>query len=609
MEVQNNFSKKLYIIIALVLLIGIMLQLSRSQFVLKFQKNESLAQQTAQAFTALPTAELTELEGNNYCVISNEQEEYSSKLSANAIKSLDYMQKKTISIDINVELPELEKCDVVILATNEIVNIGTSEEIEQFVYNGGYIFFMSYLEIDAEYQMLYRLFGVTSFGNSIETKGIYLTSNVLIGEKDLLIEEDFMSNISVMVDLDEKAELLAESDKKVPLLWRSEYGQGAFMSFNGTLLSEKINRGFFTGALSLLEPNFIYTIFNSKVFFIDDFPAPIAQGKNDIIYDEYKLGTPAFFREVWWPNMLMVSRKYNMKYTGALIESYNDRISPPFNNSNDIEGSNLISYGREIIKSGGELAFHGYNHQSLVLNPAVSNKFGYKAWKNEEDMTEAIEELVEYTKSAFPSYTVTAYVPPSNVLSPEGREALKKGWPDVTVISSLYGEDAENISYIQEFEIAKDNILEMPRITSGYYDDIYNHWAETNTMTGVGVFSHFVHPDDVISNDRGNDMGWEDLYLQFNQYMDRVHETYPWVRPMTATEAALNMGNTLQTQISWKMEEDSVSASIVNYKTETSYIFRTDKKIKRLHNCEVMEIDEDVYLVSAKNSEFKIELE
>ncbi|WP_277586477.1 DUF2194 domain-containing protein [Psychrobacillus antarcticus] len=609
MKVQKNFSKKLYMIIALVLMLGIMLQFSRSQYVLKFQINESLARQATLASTELPKAELTELEGSNYCVISNEKEEYSKKLSANAIKSLEYMQKKTVAVDINVEQPDLTKCEVVILATNEIINMGTPEEIEQFVYGGGYIFFMSYLEINSEYQLLYRLFGVTSFGDFVETKGVHLTSNVLIGEKDLLIENEFLSNVSVTVDLDDEAELLAESEKKIPLLWRREYGQGAFMTFNSTLLSEKMNRGFFTGALSMLEPNFIYTIFNSKVFFIDDFPAPIAYGKNETIYEEYKLDTPSFFRDIWWPNMLKASKKYDMKYTGAVIESYNDRVIPPFNNSDDIEGNSLISYGREIIKSGGELAFHGYNHQSLVLDTKVSDKFGYNAWKSEEDMTEAIDELVNYAKTAFPSYTVTAYVPPSNVLSSTGRAALKNGWPDLTVISSLYGEDEENLAYVQEFEIAQDNILEMPRITSGYYDDIYNHWAEANTMTGLGVFSHFIHPDDVISSDRGNNMGWEELYLQFNQYMDRVHETYPWIRPMTATEAALDMRNTLQTKVNWRVEENSVSASIANYQTETSYIFRTDKKVKRLHHCEALKIDDNVYLVTAKSSEFKIELE
>lgn len=596
-------------IIALILLLGIMLQISRSQYVLKFQTNESLVQQATLAATELPEVKKTILEGTNYCVISNEKEEYSQQLSANAIKSLEYMQKKTIAVDINVELPELTKCDVVILATNEIINIGTTEEIEQFVYNGGYIFFMSYLEVNSEYELLYRKFGVTSFGDFVGTKGVHLTSNVLIGEKDLLIEEDFLNNISIAVDLDDEAELLAKSETKIPLLWKRKYGQGAFMTFNSTLLSEKMNRGFFTGALSMLEPNFIYTVFNSKVFFIDDFPAPIAYGKNERIYEEYKLDTPSFFRDIWWPNMLKASKKYDMKYTGAAIESYNDRIIPPFNNSDDIEGNSLISYGREIIKSGGELAFHGYNHQSLVLDPQISNKFGYKAWKTEEDMTEAIEELVTYAKTAFPSYTVTSYVPPSNVLSSEGREALKKGWPDLKVISSLYGEDGENLAYVQEFEIAKDNILEMPRITSGYYDNKYNHWAEANTMTGVGVFSHFVHPDDVISSDRGNDMGWEELYVQFNEYMDRVHDTYPWIRPMTATEAALDMANTLQTQVNWKVEDDSVSASIANYQTETSYIFRTDKKMKRLHGCEVLKIDDNVYLVTANSSEFKIELE
>jgi len=596
-------------IITLVLLLGITLQFFRSEYVLKFQGNESLARQTVQESNLLSMEVQSELEGSNYCVVYNSSEEYSKNLSANAIKSLEYMQKKVVVIDSIIEQPNLAKCNVIILATNEIKDLGTTEGIEEYVYKGGYVFFMSYLEIDAEYKMLHKRFGVTSFSNIAATRGINLTSNVLISENNLSINEDFMVNTSVVADLDDNVELLAESEKKVPLLWKREYGKGAFMNFNGSFLTEKMNRGFFTGALSMLEPEFIYTVFNTKVFFVDDFPAPIQPVKNKQIYDEFNRDNPSFYKEIWWPNMLKISRQYNLKYTGGIVESYNNLTQPPFDSPGEIDEDNLISFGKEIIKSGGELAFHGYNHQSLVTDLLVSNKFGYKAWNSEEDMTKAIEELVSYTKSAFPSYTVTAYIPPSNVLSLEGRTALKKGWSDLKVISSLYGEDGAGLAYIQEFEVAKDNIIEMPRITSGYVEDKYNRWAEANTMTGIGVFSHFVHPDDVISRDRANDMRWGELYSHFNNYMDRVHETYPWTKSMTATEAALNIEETLQTQVNWRVEDDSISASITNFKKETSYIFRTEKKLKRLHDCEVLKIDDDVYLVTVNSSEFKIDLE
>lgn len=587
------------------------LQFSRSEVVLKSQVNESLIDKRTQVLAAYTQNQPIETSGNNYCVLYDSLNEYSPTLKDNVVQSLDYMKKKSTVINAQVNKVDLTTCHTTILTTDQLTHIGSAEEIEQYVFEGGYLFFATMLDIDKTYQVLYRKFGISNFDSYIfaETKGIHLVSNVLIGEQGLKIDDDFMTDIARSVHLDKDADLLVESGNGNPILWRNEYGKGAFMTFNGTLLHEKMNRGLFTGALSLLEPNFIYSIFNSKVFYIDDFPAPIAKGNNSIIYEEYKRDTPTFFKEIWWPNMLKTAKNYDIKYTGAIIESYNDRITPPFHNTDDKDGHYLISYGRELIKSGGELGFHGYNHQSLVFDEKISAQFGYHAWQNESDITEAFEELVKYTKKAFPGYKTTSYVPPSNVLSAKGREALKKGWPDVTVIASLYGEDKDGLAYTQEFEVAEDGIIEMPRITSGYFERGYDRWAEANTITGLGVFSHFVHPDDVISSDRGNDMAWDEMYKQFDKNMYRVYHTYPWMRSMPSTEAALDLATVLQTQVNWETTDTSVGGEILNFQMENYYIFRTEKKIKRLHNCEVEKIDKDTYLIKATAETFKIDLE
>ena len=91
-------------------------------------------------------------------------------------------------------------------------------------------------------------------------------------------------------------------------------------------------------------------------------------------------------------------------------------------------------------------------------------------------MAAATKEAVDFAHKAFPSYSMVSYVPPSNVLSPEGREALKKSWPSLAVIASLYPEDGNNLAYVQEYTIAEDGILEMPRVTSGYSEGDFERW-------------------------------------------------------------------------------------------------------------------------------------
>src|SRR5690606_9546319 len=145
--------------------------------------------------------------------------------------------------------------------------------------------------------------------------------------------------------------------------------------------------------------------------------------------------------------------------------------------------TNLIVYGREVLKTGGEIGIHGYNHQSLTFREDIAKEYGYYPWNSYEDMEASVREVVTFIERAFPNYDAVSYVPPSNVLSEEGRTALVNNWENLRVIASLYEDDPKGYSYVQEFEIAEDGIVEMPRITSGYYEAPDMLWLEASVMT------------------------------------------------------------------------------------------------------------------------------
>ncbi|MGO4374633.1 DUF2194 domain-containing protein, partial [Paenibacillus sp. MCAF20] len=387
-----------------------------------------------------------------------------------------------------------------------------------------------------------------------------------------------------------------------------EYGGGSFIVFNGTMMGEKINRGLIAGSVSLMEPEFIYPIFNSKIFFIDDFPSPVPRGINADIYRAYKRDIPSFFRDIWWPDMLKAAKQFDVKYTAVLIQSYNDRVEPPFHAPVDEDHYELIAYGREVIKGEGEIGIHGYNHQSLQMSKKTAEHFGYNMWISAEKMEQSIEEVLSYADKAFPNYEVLSYVPPSNVLSSEGREALKKAWPNLTVISSLYDVDEDKFAYVQEFEIAPDGIIEMPRVTSNYTALSYDRWVEANTMTSVGVFSHFIHPDDLLDSERSHNKNWEELYKEFTANLKRISKTYPWLRSMTSAEGALDMAAAIQSPVTWTRDDNSIQGKVENFQTNLYYVLRTERKIAKLENCSVRKIDTNTYLVEAHESTFSIGL-
>lgn len=88
-----------------------------------------------------------------------------------------------------------------------------------------------------------------------------------------------------------------------------------------------------------------------------------------------------------------------------------------------------------LLNHGGELGFHGYNHMPLCLeNFDYKGLYdGYTLWKSTEDMEKAVTELGEFSSEIFPQQKFSIYVPPSNILSQEGRKALKESMPDISV--------------------------------------------------------------------------------------------------------------------------------------------------------------------------------
>lgn len=600
-----RLKRNVYIILVGILFLAIAVQVTNSQFILQFNRNGTV---DGGLKGLKPAVAIVEPSAKPYCIVFDGTDDFSVKLKTQTENVMGYLKKPVQSLNVRSGAFQASGCQVVISTIVNMELIGDLEELAQYVKEGGYVFQEATpVKGDAFYR-LYRKMGIVNAGKELEAQGVHLTSNVLLGEKDLIINDPFIVNSVMSVELDRESRILAKTADGVPLLWDYPYGQGKFMVFNGTMLQEKINRGLIAGALSMLEPVFVYPIFNSKIVYIDGFPAPITPKIDPIIYNEYHKTRPSFTKDIWWPDMLALATKSDVKYTAVLIESYQNRVNPPFESPTDKDSKGLISYGREVLKSGGEIGLQGYNHQSLTSSQEIADAFDYTPWSSPDDMAEATKEAVDFAHKAFPSYSMVSYVPPLNVLSPEGREALKKSWPSLAVIASLYPEDGKKLAYVQEYSIADDGIMEMPRVTSGYIERDFERWLTANAITTHGIFSHFVLPDDVYSEDRNGGLTWDKMYKNFSDMIVRIHQTYPWLRAMTSAEAAFDMEQELASQVSLSIEGNVLHGKITPFYNRAFFIARMENKIGKLHGCKVEKIDTNTYLITANNHEFDIEL-
>ena len=170
-----------------------------------------------------------------------------------------------------------------------------------------------------------------------ETQGIYkiieelrINTDFMIGAKGFSYNlfVDGILAINLQLSYTDSNLVHAESNNRIPLLWEHKQGKGLIVVNNLSVCSRE-NRGYYAAAYSLLQDVFAYPVINSSLFFIDDFPAPLPTGYNEYITKFNKRDVRSFFLNVWWPDLINLSKRYGLKYTGLIIQDYNDRVTPP----------------------------------------------------------------------------------------------------------------------------------------------------------------------------------------------------------------------------------------------------------------------------------------
>lgn len=609
MDTKFRLGGTIYLVIAFVFIIGLLLGVINSNYMLKFLPNETGfgLDDNGSNITRLSEETLKTLEKEKYLIIYNENNPYSVNLKDNINQTLEYMKKEVVIASLSEIPASFNDFHNVIVALEEVSQISNLSTLETYTAEGGRVFFAIRPEINDSLQNLYRKLGIYEVGEFITSNGMKLTSNVLIKQNQLVMERaEIGDNSSLSVGIDNRSTVYMESIDEVPLLWDIPYENGKFMVFNGSLLGSKENRGLITGAISILNENFIYPIMNMKLAYIDDFPAPIPEGKNENIFEEYRRDIPSFYQDIWWPDMLKTSAKYDVKYTGVVIQNYGDKVTPPFEVTNQ-DRNTFVQFGRELLKMGGEIGVHGYNHQSLTVNQEAAMDLGYNAWKNQADMELSLIKTVNFVKGIFSNYDLTTYVPPSNRIDEVGEAALKQAIPSVNVLSSLYLPDGSPYTTVHEFDIS-DGFIHIPRITAGYEYSDKTKWALVNGVTSIGVFSHFIHPDDILDEERSSGKKWSVLEEEYDHLLRNTYKDYPWLKSMTARDAGQQLTNYLNADVYIKEESNRIVVSIDKFPGEMSFILRTKKNIGKLKDCTVQKVDEDVYYVEAKKATIELGL-
>lgn len=499
-------------------------------------------------------------------------------------------------------IPSLTSFDRVIVLMPSLDGLGTHlTDLMSWVSAGGSLMLGMTPDNSNCLQAIASKLGIESAGYD------YATAESIVPSEDFMLgggeryefSDPFDSSLSV--SLRETAHVWARTgDAGTPLIWSNDCGSGHTVVCNIGIY-DKVMRGFYASAISLLGDATAYPVINSAVFYLDDFPSPVPSGDGTYIKRDYGLSISDFYTKVWWPDLQKLAQKYGIRYTGVMIENYEDAVNQT-EPARQADTTQFRYFGGMLLQMGGELGFHGYNHQPLALwDTDYGTLYDYKTWKNKETLVASLDELIAFQDEVLPNAHGSVYVPPSNILSVRARKLIGADVPRIKTIASTYFEDGTDLPYVQEFGVASDGIVEQPRIVSGgMVDDSYMRLAAVSELNMHYVSTHFMHPDDLLDPDRGAKEGWEVYKGGLTDYLDWLSKSAPDLRRQTGSECSGAIQRFSSVTVSVDTSADAWTLSLGNFHDEAWLMFRANNgEPGAVTGGEITHLTGDLYLVKA----------
>jgi len=334
-------------------------------------------------------------------------------------------------------------------------------------------------------------------------------------------------------------------EPELPMLAERDLGKGKLVFWNTSSLSQKSMRGLFLFSIFRQFDIAAFSVLNTFLFHLDDSPPPGYGIKEGPVARDLKMTDQQFYLNVWQKSFLPMLEEFGITPTHFMCLRYDAIMKAPFPEEIDREPF-FSRFLKELQKRGHELAFHGYNHQSLTLGASPATP-----WSAAEDMKASNEAAYKIWQKYFLPPTLT-YVPPNNVVDKAGKQAVLEGFPTIRVFSRLYEDSGEyrpvqrsgfligagdnnfndeimkNLFSMYASRRAKSGnspammfagdefgfdpevpqILNLPRLSSGHTPDGFMRLQMLNGIMAHGAIIHFLHPDDIYDPSRREET-WE----------------------------------------------------------------------------------------------------
>ncbi|MEE3453164.1 DUF2194 domain-containing protein [Dialister sp.] len=605
--------KSIAVLIFIALLMGCFFQYTRMGGFLHMGSLTNALQQREEA--ARPWADAESIPRDHYYILYD-PDSVTSMYAAHNTEVMLKKQKKSFEAHVaSEEIPPIQdKVQGIFLATTRPGQVKSLPVLKDYVSSGGTVILLQRIQpsdssaVSGEWK---EALGIARLGSLAWRNGLEMKTSFLPGEKGKIFASnevfqaegnDVFQTEGNDVTLSADSTVEISTPDGMPVIWTHPFGKGRFIVFNSNERLDKSNAGFLASLIAHAGEDSIYPVVGVKIFFLDDFPAPVPKIIVPKLQRETGLNMAEFYRQEWWPFMTALAKKYNLRYTAGMIESYNNDVDGDFPGPDTSVRETFIAQGRELLAIGGELGLHGYNHQPLTLEEISGT--GYTPWPDETVMASSLRELYRYAKSLYPDYDFRVYIPPSNILSEEGQKAVTEALPDIRVFSSLYNVPKDSAQRMQDFS-RKDGFYSIPRISAGFMPGELQGITVFSAIQEMGVFSHFVHPDEILY-DESRDHSWKDMQGGLSSFVGEISARFPWLTPVTVSESIPYFDDYFDLDYRIIRNPHFVEIHAWNFKNEARFLLHTSHTLDHADGAEARPIDEGTWYIRMKNPEARL---
>jgi hypothetical protein len=486
---------------------------------------------------------------------------------------------------------------------------GNLPSLESWVDSGGHIFFAAGVDNTELLDAWFPLLGIAQ-GSSVEAvvvDSLKFSTELMAGASEREFSDAVICGEALKVELLDECLVHATTceSNAIPLLWERRQGSGRFFVANVDLMGGKAGRGLFVAAYCRLYPVFAYPVINASVYCIDDCPSPVPAGYERNVLRQYGYSVEDFYLNVWMPAMQNISQEYGVKFSIFAIQSYEADTNGPFNNTDNID---LAEYFASLfLDMGAEIGVHGYNHQPLVLEGYKFDEenSGYTPWPAVATMVESIQEVISYIEELAADVVVSSYVAPSNVISADALKELQARFEDIRVFAGIYIGTSDQL--VQEFETTETGVVYCPRLTADMQMEDSEWWTQINELNYHYVESNFIHPDDILDEERSNGGDFEQMLAGYREMI--AWNVQQGLRITTISEAGAAVQRYSNLKVSQKINANKLEIDLDGLVDEAYLMLRLSDYVPGgISGGSLEKLAEGIYVLCTTEARIEIDL-